>query len=230
MHDRMKLSSTQPTLYPWIGYFNMIKKSDVFVFLDNVKFKKQTWHMHNRLKSGSKIDESEIWVHIPTNLPKTDTMIKDVLIDNSKDWKKKHLDAFQYNYGGKHQNIEFLKELYQKDWEKIADFNIEFITKCCEFLEIKTKLVRASELKVQGKKSHLILDICKQLGADELIANGGSNIYLEKERGIFDNENIEISYHNYNPLKYNQHGKIFFENLSILDLLFSENKNSKNFI
>ena len=76
----MTLSASQPTLYPWIGYFNMIKNCDVFVFLDNVKFKKQTWHMRNRLKSGSKIDELEMWVHIPTNLNKTNTLIKDVLI------------------------------------------------------------------------------------------------------------------------------------------------------
>ncbi|MEQ8216666.1 MAG: WbqC family protein [Arenibacter sp.] len=226
----MKVSISQPTFLPWIGYFNMIKKSDVFVFLDNVKFKKQTWHMRNRLKSGSMIDESEIWAHIPTNLSKTDTMIKDVLIDNSQDWKKKHLEIFQYNYGNSYQTIEFLTELYQKDWERIADFNIELITKCCQYLEIETKLIRASELNVDGKKSHLILDICKHLNADELIANSGSTNYLEEDKEIFENENIKISYHNFNPTRYNQKGGIFIQNLSILDLLFSEFENSKNFI
>ncbi|GAA4882862.1 WbqC family protein [Flaviramulus aquimarinus] len=230
MHKQITLSASQPTLYPWIGYFNMIKNSDVFVFLDNVKFKKQTWHMRNRLKSGSKVDESEIWVHIPTNLSKTETLIKDVLIDNGQDWRKKHLDIFQYNYGKEHRKIAFLNELYLKDWERISDFNIEFITKCCQFLEIDTKLVRASELNAEGKKSGLILDICKELKANKLIANSGSNNYLEKDKEIFENENITISYHNYRTQKYNQKGEIFFENLSILDLLFSENKNSKNFI
>lgn len=226
----MILSTSQPTLYPRVGYFNMIKNSDVFVFLDNVKFKKQTWHMRNRLKSGSKIDESEIWVHIPTNLSKTNTMIKDVLIDNSQDWKKKHLDIFQYNYGNTYRDIDFLSELYHNNWDKIADFNIEFIKKCCQYLEIETKLVRASELNLEGKKSELILDICKQLKADELLANSGSNNYLEDDKDIFQNENIKISYHNYVHLKYGQKGEKFFKDLSILDLLFSENKNSKNFI
>lgn len=186
--------------------------------------------MRNRLKSGSKIDTSEIWVHIPTNLSKTNTQIKDVLIDNSQDWKKKHQDIFQYNYGKAYRNIAFLKDMYQKDWEKISDFNIEFITKCCQFLDIDTKLVRASELKAEGKKSNLILNICKTLNAKQLIANQGSNNYLEKERDIFENENIEISYHNYKPLKYNQKGNEFLENLSVLDLLFTENKHSKHFI
>lgn len=230
MHKKIKLSASQPTLYPWIGYFNMIKNSDVFVFLDNVKFKKQTWHMRNRLKSGSKVNEEEIWVHIPTNISKTNTMIQDVLIDNTKDWKKKHTDVFQYNYGDKYKNIDFLEKLYKQDWEKISDFNIEFITECCKFLDINTKLVRASKLSVGGKKSHLILDVCKQFNANELIANSGSNNYLEKDREIFDIENIKVSYHNYTPIKYAQHGDVFFENLSILDLLFSEQNDSKKFI
>ena len=38
----MIISISQPTLFPWLGYFDMIDKSDIFVFLDNVKFEKKT--------------------------------------------------------------------------------------------------------------------------------------------------------------------------------------------
>ncbi|TPV35987.1 WbqC family protein [Paucihalobacter ruber] len=226
----MTISISQPTLFPWLGYFNMIKNSDVFVFLDNVKFKKQSWHMRNRLKSSAKVDEAEFWIRVPTKLPKTNTMIKDVYIDNNQDWKQKHLDYFQYNYGSHYKDILFLNELYARDWGKIAEFNIEFITQCCVYLDIKTTLVRASELNVKGTKSDLVLDICKQLNADKLLANNGSEIYLEKDRAIFDNENISITYHNFKHPKYNQAGEIFLENLSILDLLFSEKEKSRVFI
>ena len=226
----MKISISQPTLFPWIGYFNMIKNSDIFVFLDNVKFQKSSWQMRNRLKRNSKMDQSEIWIRIPTNLSNNDTLIKDVLIDNSLKWRQKHIDNFQTNYGEKYKEITFLEELYEQDWEKIADFNIEFITKCCQYLEISTKLVRASELQVNGKKSHLVLDICKKLKANEFIPNEGSKIYLENDKAIFAKENIEISYHNFKHPNYNQKGDIFIEKLSILDLLFSEYENSKKFI
>lgn len=186
--------------------------------------------MRNRLKSGSKVEEAEIWLHIPTKLPKTNTLIKDVLIDNNQNWKQKHLDIFQYNYGSNYENLSFLKELYVKEWDNIGDFNIEFITRCCQFLEIDTTLVRASELNAEGKKSYLVLDICKRLNADTLLANSGSQIYLEQDKAIFNQEHIEILYHHYEHPKYNQPGNLFFENLSVLDLLFSENENSKNFI
>ena len=226
----MKISISQPTLFPWIGYFNMIKNSDIFVFLDNVKFQKQSWQMRNRLKTRSKNEQSELWILIPTNLSKTNTVIKDVLIDNSQDWKQKHLDYFQTNYGSEYREISFLEELYKRDWEKIADFNIEFITQCCHYLEIYTKIVRASELDVHGKKSHLVLDICKKMNATEFMPNEGSKIYLEKDKEIFERENIKIAYHRYKHPKYKQEGEIFLEKLSILDLLFSEHENSKQFI
>ncbi|WP_337955418.1 WbqC family protein, partial [Campylobacter avium] len=34
----MKVAIMQPTFLPWIGYFAMIKSSDIFVFLDTVQF------------------------------------------------------------------------------------------------------------------------------------------------------------------------------------------------
>lgn len=226
----MKISISQPTLFPWIGYFNMIKQSDAFVFLDNVEFKKQTWHMRNRLKLGSKIEDSEIWIRIPTKSVKNSTLIKDTLIDNNQDWRQNHLDIFQSNYGKAYKEIPFLSKLYEQDWKRISDFNIAFIKATCKFLEIETKLVLASELQPKGKKSHLVLDICKVMNADELLANNGSREYLEKDKGIFEKENIKLSYHNYEHPKYNQKGTIFLEYLSVLDLLFSEMKSSKQFI
>jgi hypothetical protein len=226
----MKVSISQPTLFPWIGYFEMIEQSDVFVFLDNVEFKKQSWHMRNRLKDGSKMEDTEIWVRIPTKSSSNDTLIKDTLINHDTDWKQKHLDIFQFNYGKRYKEIPFLDEIYEQNWNNIADFNIKFIKECCKFLEISTRLVRASELQVSGKKSHLILNICKKLGADELLANSGSRDYLEQDIDIFKKENIKISYHEFKHPLYGQRGNIFLDHLSVLDLLFTEFENSKNFI
>lgn len=208
----MKISISQPTLFPWTGYFKMIKDSDVFVFLDNVEFKKQSWHMRNRIKNGSKIQDSEIWIRIPTWSAKKNTLIKDVLIDNDQDWKQKHLDLFQSNYGKKYRDISFLKNLYHEDWNSIAEFNVKFITECCKFLEISTRLVLASELQAEGKKSHLVLDICKQIHATELLANNGSRAYLEADKAIFDKENIKLSYQDYKQPPYKQRGTVFLSN------------------
>ena len=42
---------SQPTFFPWIGYYDLIDQSDIFVILDDVKFEKQSWHHRNNFKS-----------------------------------------------------------------------------------------------------------------------------------------------------------------------------------
>lgn len=135
--------------------------------------------MRNKIKNVSKNGETEVWIRIPTRVDKTFTLIKDVLIDNSQDWRNMHIKTFFVNYGKSFEGIDFLKEIYNEDWTKLADFNIEGITKCCEFLDIETKLVRSSDLNATGKKSELILNICKELGATEFFSTVLSRDYLE---------------------------------------------------
>ena len=224
------VSISQPTLFPWIGYFNIIKNSDVFVFLDNVKFEKRSWQMRNRLKLIQDGKEEIVWINIPTKINNSNTIINDVKIDNNQNWKRKHLQSFKVNYGQNFQKLRFLVDMYEQKWEKLVEFNIEFITNCCNFLGIETKLVRASEQNVEGAKSKLLLNICKKFSATEYLSTVGAKEYLENEKKLFLNENIKIKYHNYIQPTYNQNGKKFLEKLSILDLLFNEESNSKNFI
>lgn len=226
----MIVSISQPTLFPWLGYFNIIKKSDIFVFFDDVKFEKHSWQMRNRLKEISKDRESAVWIRIPTAIEKSETMIKDVLIDNTQKWKENHIKAFQANYGKSYHEIGFLQTIYNKEWKKLADFNIEFITECCKFLDINTKLIKSSELNCDGKKGELVLNICKKLGATEYLTSVGAVNYLEDYRNVFAESKIRISYHDYIHPVYKQKGKIFLENLSILDLIFNEKENSKMFV
>jgi len=226
----VRVSISQPTLFPWIGYFNIIKNSDIFVFFDDVKFEKHSWQMRNKLKEISKDRESPVWIRIPTKIAKTDTLIKDVLIDNSENWKENHIKAFQINYGKSYNEVNFISDMYNREWDKLVDFNIEFITNCCKFLDITTKLVKSSDLNCNGKKGELVLNICKTLEATEYLTSVGAVDYLEDYRKMFDESNIKIIYHDYTHPVYKQRGKTFLENLSILDLIFNEKNNSKSFI
>tara|TARA_B100001750_G_C15365474_1_gene524508 strand:- start:89 stop:769 length:681 start_codon:yes stop_codon:yes gene_type:complete len=226
----MIVSISQPTLFPWLGYFNIIKNSDIFVFLDNVKFEKRSWQMRNRLKATVNTDKSEEWVRIPTQLKKSDTLIKDVIIDNTQDWKARHITSFRTHYGKDYENLNFLRDIYEQEWTKLSDFNIKFITDCCNFLEINTELMMASQLPVSGKKGQLMLNICEHLSATEYLTTVGSRNYLENYASQFVKSNIEISYHGFQHPIYKQKGEEFLPNMSILDLLFNEQENSKHFV
>ena len=226
----MIVSISQPTLFPWLGYFNIIKNSDIFVFLDNVKFEKRSWQMRNRLKATVNTDKSEEWVRIPTQLKKSDTLIKDVIIDNTQDWKARHITSFRTHYGKAYENLNFLRNIYEQEWTKLSDFNIKFITDCCNFLEINTEFMMASQLPVSGKKGQLMLNICDHLSTTEYLTTVGSRNYLENHASQFVKSNIKISYHEFQHPTYEQKGGEFLPNMSILDLLFNEQENSKHFV
>ena len=226
----MIIGIAQPTFFPWIGYYNIIKNSNMFVFLDNVKFEKHSWQMRNRVKNSSKHSDSEVWMSVPTKGVTNNTLIKDVIIDNTKNWKQKHVKTLKNNYSKSFQEIKFLTQIYDNEWNKLVDFNIESITKCCQYLGIKTKLIKASDLSAVGKKGDLVLNICKELNADEYFSTIGSKDYLEDYRDSFEDARIQITYHNYTHPIYKQKGNNFLPNLSILDLILSELDNAYKFI
>tara|TARA_Y100001949_G_C15939084_1_gene309315 strand:- start:307 stop:987 length:681 start_codon:yes stop_codon:yes gene_type:complete len=226
----MIVGIAQPTFFPWIGYYNIIKNSNMFVFLDNVKFEKHSWQMRNRVKNSSKHSDSEVWMSVPTKGVTNNTLIKDVIIDNTKNWKQKHVKTLKNNYSKSFQEIKFLTQIYDNEWNKLVDFNIESITKCCQYLGIKTKLIKASDLSAAGKKGDLVLNICKELNANEYFSTIGSKDYLEDYRDSFEDARIQITYHNYTHPIYKQKGNNFLPNLSILDLILSELDNAYKFI
>ena len=52
---------TQPTFIPWIGYYDMIDKSNTFVLLDDVQFNTRSWQQRNKIKSV----KGQEWITVP---------------------------------------------------------------------------------------------------------------------------------------------------------------------
>jgi len=58
----MKAAIHQPEHFPYMGFFEKMKASEVFIILDNVKFKKNNWQNRNKIKNLNGDDE---WITIP---------------------------------------------------------------------------------------------------------------------------------------------------------------------
>ena len=79
----------QPTYLPWLGYFDLIDRSDILVFLDSVQFDKRSWQQRNRIKTPN----GELMLTVPVlTKGKFDQKICDVMIDQSQNFEKKHLN------------------------------------------------------------------------------------------------------------------------------------------
>ena len=70
--------------------------------------------------------------------------------------------------------------------------------------------------------------ICLKLKAKKFIFGEQGQSYCDKES--FKVNSIDISFQKYNHPTYKQRSKKFIENISIIDLLFNEGKDSKNIL
>ena len=90
----MVISIHQPAFNPWLGYFDKLFSSDVFVFLDTVQFEKNSFINRNKVKTN----QGENWLTIPIKNKghMTSTLRETEMIEDG--WRKKHLRLIEYNY------------------------------------------------------------------------------------------------------------------------------------
>ena len=215
----MILTGHQPTYLPWLGLFNKISKADCFVLFDNVQYLPKEWMSRNKIKTPN----GEIFLNVPV-LKKAylKKKIYEIKINNSLDWKRKHLKSIKLNYSKAeffNNYIEYFEEIYSKEWIYLLDLNFYMLKLFLKLLNINIKLIRLSELEISGKKSELILNLCMKLKAKNFIFGEQGVNYADIES--FKKKEINTIFQNYKHPTYHQlHGK-FISNLSIIDLLFN---------
>jgi hypothetical protein len=212
---------SQPTYLPWAGYFRIMKEADVYVFLDNVQFEQRSWQSRNRIKTPQNFG----WLTIPTH-HSSQSRINDVDIDNSKQWTRQHFAAIRSSYGKApyfDKYSSFLKSVYEQRWINLALLNIYIIKYFARQLGLSPIFVRASKLKIEGKRTNLLLDICRTFGADRYVSSIGAKEYMEEDgaKSIFEKEGITVEFLKVNFSKYPQLFGEFIPELSIIDLLFN---------
>lgn len=222
----MIISIHQPNYIPWLGYFEKISRSDVFVFLDDVQYEKNYLINRNKIRTS----EGSTWMTIPVKA-KHDSSVKDTQIDNSQGWTSKHKKSIMINYSKSsflRNYVNFFDVLYEKKFDYLIDINVEIIRYLMNELNIKTKTIFSSELHVEGKGSDRILNICKSLNADLYISGPFGKTYLNMDN--FKNNSIDVEFQNFIHPVYKQCYNPFIPNMSIIDLLFNEGINSKNIL
>lgn len=213
----MLITVHQPQYLPWLGYIDKIDKAEVFVILDTVQFKKNEWQNRNRIKTA----QGWQWITVPV-LFKFPEKIHEVGIDNTTNWKKKHLHALVTNYSQSSHfasHKPFFEDIYNRSWERIADLNLEIIKYLIKALRLETELVMASSLRLREGQSERLIDICKTLHCDKYLAGIGGSGYMNLE--AFEREGIEVVFQDFNHPVYNQLYGTFEPGMSVIDLLFN---------
>jgi hypothetical protein len=215
----MKVAIMQPTFIPWLGYFEMIERVDNFVFLDNVQYEKKSWQNRNYLR----VRDEKLLISLPIIHQGLHQSILETVLFNAKFHKQKILKTISTTYRKSDffaKTFPVVEELFQRDIDNLAEFNIQTIIEFSRCFGIQTNFVRGSHLSSTGKSTELTIAQCLELGADSFYCAAGATSYVSKEEG-FQKFGIEVEYQNYVPQMYKQNNPGFIPFLSIVDLIMN---------
>lgn len=213
----------QPNYLPWLGYFYKISKSDWFIFLDSVPFSSSgSFTNRNAIKSPA----GSTWLTIPVlHSGRTGQPIAYVEAKDLQSWRHKHLASLRSNYG----RAPFFAEVFallephysvpSNGKTLVANFNIPLICTICEYLGIWPRYIRSSEINAEGRRTDLLINLCKTIGADTYLAGAGGKAYQDDE--AFIHASITPLHSEFAVSPYPQLFGPFVPNLSIVDVLMN---------
>ena len=219
----MIVAAHQPNFIPWLGYFDKMAKADLFVNVDHVQMERQSFQNRVKIKTG----EGPRWITVPVVQESRDERIVDKKIDNSRDgrfrWGRKMLLTAKYAYQSAPHWAAVepgLTAILDARWEKLADLNARMIEYCRGALAITTPMIKSSDLKLTGAKSEMVLNLCKEVGADAYLCGAGaSKGYLDV--AAFERAGIRVIWQEFTHPRYAQvpSPETFVERLSALDAI-----------
>ena len=214
----------QPGYLPWLGYFDLLKKADVFVHYDDVQFDKHGWRNRNRVKGP----KGAVWLTVPVlHGGRGAQSILEVEIDNRQSWRRKQLSTLEQLYARAPFSKAYLprlREILDRPWSRLVDLDFAVIEWLAETLGIATPRYRSSELDIGGSRNERLINLCRHFAASRYMSGDAARAYLDVT--AFAAAGVEVVWHNYaHPTYLQQHGE-FLPYLSVIDLLLNEGGNS----
>jgi len=209
----------QPNYLPWLGYFDLLDRADVWVWYDDVQYTRRDWRNRNRFAGSGE----PIWLTIPVlSRGRRDRPICEIEIDYRQPWVRKHLATLRHFYGGAPffaTVLELVRGHLESAPTLLADLTIGLNEALCDYLGIASHFVRSSRLTgLEGSGEERIVAICRRLRPRAYLSGPAARDYLSP--GSFTREQIELRYIAYRYDGYPRDGRPERTDLSIVDALF----------
>ncbi len=211
----------QPYFFPYLGYFDLINQSELFIVFDTVQYIYQGWMNRNRILHPNK---SWWYFIVPIKKHPHDTSILDIEISQNLDWRNRILGQIQhYKKKAPFYNAtrEILEQCFKTDEISLSKFNVESLKIICSYLDISFSYQFFSEMNMEldpvESPGEWALNISKKLNASEYVnLPGGINIF---DTSRFNKNNIKLNLRKIPPFSYTPDGFEYIPDLSIIDLL-----------
>jgi hypothetical protein len=224
-----KIAISQSNYIPWKGYFDGINTVEEFVLYDDMQYTRRDWRNRNKIKTKDGIK----WLSIPVEVKgKYFQRINETKVSDMG-WARDHWNTIIHNYR-KAPYFELYKDFFEDLYlstneEYLSRINYRFLTAICGLLDIRTKFLWSSEFELLEDRNERLLDICKKREATDYYTGPSSQFYMDE--ALFSQQGVTVHYFDNSgyPEYTQQHGE-FDHAVSIIDLLFNEGPNAKNFM
>lgn len=218
----------QSSYIPWRGYFDLIRKVDSFVFLDSVQFTKRDWRTRNKVKTP----QGSRWLTVPVVAKNHfELSIRDVCIDNSQAWGKKHLKTIEQSYAklpAIKDVLSILESSLLSPPSMLHQLNRNLTTALWKYASGDTaKIFHGDEVfeidpKMDANKR--LISICLKLGAELYLSGPSAKAYMDLEE--WKDNGITVEFINYNYQSYPQLYGEFDSYISVVEPLAQFGRNS----
>ena len=223
MQGKTVVAIHQPNFFPWLGYFDKLARTDIFVLMDNVQFPKKGGSWSNRVQLI--VSGQATWTTVPVVRSFHGTrMIRDIKINNSTPWREKLIKTVQMNYARApffDPVFSFFTNMVNNPTDSLVDYNREAIKAIAKSVDLDvSRLVIGSTMEVAGAATDLIINMTRAAGGTAYLAGGGAGGYQEDEK--FAAAGIELIYQNFvHPVYPQCNTTVFVPGLSIIDALMN---------
>lgn len=217
----MKVGIMQPYFFPYLGYFDLIRKTDLWIVFDTPQYIRHGWVNRNRV-----LHPKEGWQYVLVPLQKhsRETPINEIQIATNENWQDRILAQLahykkQARYFG--STMDLLSTSLSEAGASLCNLNITTLRNVCEFIGIPFDWRLSSDIDYDTSEvagpGDWALAICRAVGATEYINPPGGATLFDPNK--YASHGITLTIQKFEPMKYDTRRYTFEAGLSILDTL-----------
>lgn len=212
----------QPNFLPWLGYFDKIVRSDIFVLLDDVQFNKTggTWMNRVKIIKNGAAD----WITAPVDRAYHGLRTILEMQFQSGPWRQSLLARLDQTYSRApyfREGMDLVRPLIERDTRSVAEFNIQNLIAILDWLGApSSKLRRSSDYGLPTTSNERLVDLTLAVGGDAYMAGGGAQGY--QDEAVFQAGGVQLTLQAFKPHPYPQFNATeFVPGLSFIDAMMN---------
>lgn len=189
-----KVAIHQPNFFPWLGYFIKMHAADVFVYLDDVEFSKQSLTRRTRIRNSRGISE---YFRIDVLSHSDYVRINELQLRDPDRWSTISKTLLRDRYhGAPHYDFAyaFLAPLLEKStaYSSFSTYSIYILESIRTLLEIDTCTTLSSTLDIASRKTDRNIELVQHHGGTHYLSGTGAKKYQTVEE--FNTHGIVLDY------------------------------------